>query len=75
MLREALSATKRGGGWFRVAQLSALTGQRQKAKQALERACAAREPATISAPSDLWLSRALNVIEIAERCGRTPLAG
>lgn len=73
MLHDAVRSAARGSGWFRVAQLAALAGHRDEAKGALARACAVREPATISAPSDMWLSRALTADDIAEHCGRTSL--
>lgn len=62
-------ARKSGTGWFQIAKLASLAGRREEAKDALARACDAREPATISAPSDMWLSRALSPGDIAERCG------
>ena len=62
-------ARKSGAGWFQIARLAAVAGQRDEAKDALTRACDAHEPATISAPSDLWLSRALTHEEIVETCG------
>lgn len=66
MLRDARG---RGANWFRVAQVAALAGRGDEAKDALARACQAREPATISASSSLWLSRALSPADIAQRCG------
>lgn len=66
MLRDAKKAR---AGWFQVARLAALTSRQEEAKDALARACDAHEPATVSAPSDLWLSRALSPDDIAERCG------
>lgn len=68
MLRDARMT---GAGWFQIAKLEALAGRRGEAEEALARACKAHEPATISAPSNLWLSRALSPDDIAARCGRT----
>ncbi|WP_375390406.1 tetratricopeptide repeat protein [uncultured Sphingomonas sp.] len=67
MLRDA---DQEYAGWFRVAQIAALAGRGDEAKAALARACRAREPATVSAASSLWLSRALSRADIAQRCGR-----
>lgn len=67
MLRDARMT---GAGWFQIAKLEALAGRRGEANEALARACKAHEPTTISAPSNLWLSRALSPDDIAERCGR-----
>lgn len=72
MLRQAREDAQTGG-WFRVAQLAALTRRTDEARQALARACAAHEPATISATSDLWLSRSLTAREVAARCGHSSL--
>jgi tetratricopeptide (TPR) repeat protein len=63
-------ATKAEKDWFRIAKLEALSGQRDKAKDALGRACEAHEPDTVYALSSLWLSHALSTNDIIELCGR-----
>lgn len=64
-------ARRAGNGWFRVARIAAIAGRRDEAKDALARACQAREPAAVSAPADLWLSRVLDPAAIAAQCGET----
>lgn len=58
-------------GWFQVARVASVAGRFGEAKDALARACNAGEPDTVSAPSDLWLSRAMTPSDIAARCGAT----
>lgn len=67
MLRDA---SKAGTGWFQIARRAAVAGRRFEAKDALAHACRLHEPTTVSAPSDLWLSRALTPRDVIERCGR-----
>lgn len=71
MLRDA---KQKRAGWFEIARLAAMAGRPEEAKDALARACNARDPATASAPSDLWLSHSLSPADIAERCGRVLLS-
>lgn len=60
-------------GWFPVAQLASLAGRGDEARAALGRACAAHEPAAVSAPSSLWLARSVSRAEIAARCDHRSL--
>lgn len=70
MLRDARQVR---GGLFRVARLAGLSGRRDEAKDALARACANHEPATIIAPSDIWLAHSLSPADIAARCPQISL--
>ncbi|QKR99855.1 hypothetical protein F9288_09560 [Sphingomonas sp. CL5.1] len=64
------NAEQSGAGWFQIARLAALAGDRTKAKDAIQRACETHEPAAISAGSDLLLARVLSKNDIETACGR-----
>ena len=73
LLRQAKVAVGPKGGWFRVAQMASLAGQRDLATTALTRSCAAHEPDAIGARGDPWLSKSLDQTRIVALCGEDML--